>query len=134
MSNPSITSPVGTASGLVQPPVTDVVKLAPESMIAGTVPLLRGADALTVAYHAAAFALDTERVRVMAQAAGDRVHYLAAAASDFTGRESEKLRTRTGALLPPVLAAVTVPLGLTSEFVDGPQPVSETWLVRNPSP
>jgi hypothetical protein len=39
-----------------------------------------------------------------------------AAATQFTGRESEKLRTRTGAL-----AALT-PTPLTSVLADGPQP------------
>jgi hypothetical protein len=68
----------------------EVFKLAPDSMIAGTVPLARGADPLTAAYHAAAFALDTERVRLMARAAGDRVHYLAAAASDFNSQAADR--------------------------------------------
>lgn len=79
----------------------EVFKLAPDSMIAGTVPLARGADPLTAAYHAAAFALDTERVRLMARAVGDRVHYLAAAASDFNNQPAERL---TGTALGGILA------------------------------
>ena len=58
-------------------------KFTPPSLIAGTLDLPKGEDALTAAFHSAAYALDTERIRLTYRAVGGKVFYLAALASDF---------------------------------------------------
>lgn len=55
----------------------------PRSLIAGSLPLAKGAVPLQVAYNAACLALDSERIALIVSASGNTVHYLAGLAADF---------------------------------------------------
>lgn len=55
----------------------------PSTLVAATVPLVKGAVGHRVAYHAACLALQTERICMIIQEDGDRVHYLAGDAREF---------------------------------------------------
>lgn len=55
----------------------------PPSIIAGSVPLKGHVDPVMAAFHAAAAALDDERLQLIHQRHQDRVYYLAAPAMDF---------------------------------------------------
>lgn len=58
----------------------------PRSLIAGSLPLAKDAVPAQVAYNAASFALDSERICLIIAVKGARVHYLAGAASDFASQ------------------------------------------------
>jgi len=55
----------------------------PSSLIAGRVPVTGAIDPYTTAFHAAAAALDDERIQLIAIQKDDSVYYLAAPAVDF---------------------------------------------------
>lgn len=82
----------------------EILKFTPESLIAGSVPLSANADPLAVAHHAAAFALDTERIKLVFQRTGDHVHYIAAAAADFVGLATDR---PVGTTLAGILARLS---------------------------
>jgi hypothetical protein len=63
-----------------------VSEFVPRSLIAGSLPVAAGASPLHVAYNAASFALDTDRICLITSVQGDKVHYLAGAASDFASQ------------------------------------------------
>lgn len=110
-STAAATSVLSSASA----PPGELQKFAPDSMIAGSVPLAAGANPLQVAYHAAAFALDSERVRVIYAASRQRVHYMAAAAADFAALPPDRpTGTALGAALEEAVQrpADALPLAL----------------------
>lgn len=55
----------------------------PREFVAGFIALPRGAKAVDAAWHAAAIALETERVRLIHRAADGGVYFIAAAAGEF---------------------------------------------------
>lgn len=55
----------------------------PSTLVAATLPLVKGSVGHRVAYHAACLALQTERICMIIQEDGDRVHYLAGDAREF---------------------------------------------------
>lgn len=70
----------------------------PKEFVSGFVAPPRGVQRLEAAWHAAAVALETERVRVVQHEADDGIYFLAAAAGDFVSHPNA--RTPLAAALP----------------------------------
>lgn len=60
----------------------------PKSLIAGSLPLGKGASPTQVAYNSASLALNTERLCLITSVLGNRVYYLAGDASEFASQQN----------------------------------------------